>query len=154
MDPKLKLTAMQGALLPDVSVYRQLIGRLLYVTLSHPDITYVVHRLSQYLTQPREPHLKAAHHLLRYLKTKTKQGLFFSSSSPSDPLASLQLKAFSDANWGSCPNSRKSNTCFYAFLGDSLISWKAKKQSTISRSSAKVEYRAMASTSTELFWVR
>ena len=147
MDPKVRLNASDGDLLTDISQYRRLIGRLLYLNLSRPDITFAVHKLSQFLAQPRLPHLQAAHHLLRYLKSNPGQGLFFSSSS------SLQLKAFSDADWGSCVDTRRSITGFCIFLGDSLISWKAKKQTTVSSSSAEAEYRALASTASEVIWV-
>ena len=92
MDPKLRLTTTDGELLFDISSYRRLIGRLLYLTLSRPDISFVVHQLGQYVAQPRLPHLHATHHLLSYLKQSPGQGLFFSSSS------SLQLKGFSDAD--------------------------------------------------------
>ncbi|TXG65219.1 hypothetical protein EZV62_006494 [Acer yangbiense] len=80
MNPNVHLSALDGALLPDPSVYKRLIGRLIYLTLSRPDITFAVHKLSQFLSQPRDPHLQAAHHLLRYLKNKPSQGLFFSSN--------------------------------------------------------------------------
>ncbi|XP_052202137.1 retrovirus-related Pol polyprotein from transposon RE1 isoform X2 [Diospyros lotus] len=144
MLPNTRLCSFEGDLLPDPSVYRRLIGRLLYLTVSRPDITFTIHKLSQFISQPRQPHLDAAHHLLRYLKTAPGQGLFFSANS------SLQLRAFSDADWGSCLDSRQSTTGFCIFLGDSMISWKAKKQSIVSRSSAEAEYRALASTASEL----
>ena len=69
MDPKVPLSADEGDLLTDISQYRHLIGCLLYLTLSRPDITFVVHKLSQFLAKPRMPHLKAIRHLLRYLKS-------------------------------------------------------------------------------------
>lgn len=116
MDPNLKLNNHEGELLPDASHFRRLIGRLLYLTLSRPDISFAVHKLSQFLSKPRSPHLHATHHLLRYLKSNLGQGLFFSASS------SLQIKAFTDADWASCPGSKKSVIGFYIFLGDSLIS--------------------------------
>ena len=80
MDPKVQLTATNSDLLPDFSQYRRLIGRLLYLILSRPDISFVVHKLSQFIAQPRTTHLQAVHHLLRYLKGKPRKGLFFSSS--------------------------------------------------------------------------
>lgn len=116
MDSNHHLTATDGDPLPDPYQYRRLVGRLLYLTISRPDITYAVHKLSQFVAQPRTSHLNAAHHLLRYLKNKPGQGLLFSSSS------SLQLKAFSDADWAACPDSRKSTTGFCIFLGDALVS--------------------------------
>ena len=91
MDPKVRLPAHEGELLSDPSQYKRLIGRLIYLTLSRPDITFTIHKLSKFLSQPRQPHLQAAHYLLRYLKNKLGQGLLFSSSS-------LQLKAFFDAD--------------------------------------------------------
>ena len=115
MDPKVRLNASDGDLLSNPSSYKCLIGRLLYLTLSRLDITFIVHQLSQFYAKPRLPHLHAAHHLLRYLKTRPGQGLFFSIAS------SLQLKAFIDADWGSCVDSIWSITGFCVFLGDSLI---------------------------------
>jgi len=109
MIPNVKLTAADGDLLDDASAYRRLIGRLLYVTISRPDITYAVHKLSQYVSQPRKPHLDVVHHLLRYIKSSPGQGLVFSNS------FSLQLKAFSDADWGSCLDTRCSVTGFFYF---------------------------------------
>ncbi|KAL5821164.1 hypothetical protein ACOSQ3_023046 [Xanthoceras sorbifolium] len=130
MDSKIQIFAHYDDILSDVTNYHRLVGRLFYLTLSRPDITYVVHRLTQYLSQPRLPHLKAVHHLLRYLKNNPGQGLLFSSKSSlqlraySDANASspVHLKAFSDANWGSCVDSRRSVTGFYIFIGDSLVS--------------------------------
>ncbi|KAL5569566.1 hypothetical protein UlMin_026141 [Ulmus minor] len=161
MDPKASLSADAGDLLADISQYRRLIGRILYLTLSRPDITFAVHKLSQFLAKPRVPHLKVVHHLLRYLKSPPSQGIFFPVSSSYQIRAysnaapsSLHLKAFSDSDWTSCLDSRKSVTGFCIFIGDSLVSWKSKKQTTVSRSSAEAEYRAMAATASELAWLR
>jgi len=82
---------------------------------------FVVHKLGQHVSQPKKPHLEAVYHLLQYLKGVPGQRLLFSKTS------SLQNCAFSDVNWGSYLDSRRSITGSCVFIGDSLVSWKAKK---------------------------
>ena len=91
--------------------------------------------------------MKAATRILQYIKGTPGQGVFFPTNSD------LHLKAYCDADWAECPDTRKSLIGYCVFLGDALASWRSKKQSIVSRSSAEAEYRAMATTTCELTWI-
>jgi len=148
MDPNLHLTKEMGTLLPNATSYRELVGRLLYLCITRPDITFAVHTLSQFLSAPTDIHMQAAHKVLRYLKGNPGQGLMYSASSE------LCLNGFSDADWGTCKDSRRSVTGFCIYLGTSLITWKSKKQSVVSRSSTESEYRSLAQATCEIIWLQ
>ena len=144
MDQLAKFRSSMGEDVPDPYLYRRVIGKLLYLTLTRPDICYSVHKLSQFMSSPKIPHLQAAYKVLKYLKKTLGQGLFLSAS------FELRLKAYYDANWAACPDTKGSVSRFCVFLGDSLISWKCKKQQVVSRSSTELEYRAMATVTSEV----
>jgi len=146
MDYSLTLSMVVGSSIPDASIYRRLLGRLVYLTNSRPDISFVVSKLSQFLSQSSSIHLQVVLRVLWYIKGNPTQGLFFPTQS------SLHLTSFFDSNWGACPDTRRSVTGFCFFLGFALVSWKSKKQTTISRSSFEVEYRALAQASCEAQW--
>uniref|UniRef100_A0A2N9EV34 Uncharacterized protein n=1 Tax=Fagus sylvatica TaxID=28930 RepID=A0A2N9EV34_FAGSY len=143
-----RLNTHDGEPLPDATLYRQLVGSLVYLTVTRPDISYAVHIVSQFMAAPRSLHYAALLRILRYLKGTLFHGLHFSSQS------SLTLQAYSDADWAGDPTDRRSTTRYCFLLGDSLISWRSKKQSVVTRSSTKAEYRALSDTIAELFWLR
>ncbi|KAG7594381.1 Retrotransposon Copia-like N-terminal [Arabidopsis thaliana x Arabidopsis arenosa] len=147
MELNLKLSQDTGDLLSDPSYYRKLIGKLVYLTVTRPDICFAVNKLSQYMSNPRAPHLATAHRILRHLKNDPGQGVFYPVTS------SLTLRAYADADWSNCPESSRSISGYCVFLGDSLISWKSKKQDVVSRSSDEAEYRSMANATCELIWI-
>ncbi|XP_047148460.1 uncharacterized mitochondrial protein AtMg00810-like [Vigna umbellata] len=133
--------------LDDPGPYRRLIGKLLYLTNTRPDLCFSINLLSQFMKSPTNHHYRAVQHVLRYIKSKPSEGLFFGADSQT------HIKAFSDSDWATCPTTRRSTTGFCVFLGSSLISWKSKKQSTVSRSSTEAEYRALAATVCEIQWL-
>lgn len=100
MDPSVVLNEKEGDDMDDPSQYRRLVGRLLYLTITRPDITFVVHCLSQFMANPKDTHMKAARHLLCYLKQHLGQGVFFSAKS------NYRLQAYSDSDWARCVDSR------------------------------------------------
>ncbi|XP_024011196.1 uncharacterized protein LOC112086478 [Eutrema salsugineum] len=148
MDSNLHLTKDLGTPLHTPLAYRALVGRLLYLTITRPDITFAVHQLSQFLSAPTDIHLQAAHKVLRYIKNNPGQGLMYSANTE------LCLNAFADADWATCKDTRRSVTGFCVYLGTSLISWKSKKQSVVSRSSTEAEYRSLALATCELIWLQ
>lgn len=147
MDPNTKLTPEIGTPLDDATPYQRLLGKLIYLTITRPDIAFPVHLLSQYMHSPTSTHMQAAKRLLRYLLHSPSQGILLASTS------AAHLQAYCDSDWASCPTTRRSTTGYCVLLGNSPISWKAKKQAVVSRSSAEAEYRAMALTACEITWL-
>ena len=110
------LTPSGGKPLSNPSLYRRLVGNLVYLTVTRPDISYAVHQVSQYLFAPRSTHYAVVLRILRYLKGTLFHDLFYSAQSP------LVLYAFSDADWVRDLTDRKSTTGYCFLLGSSLIS--------------------------------
>lgn len=147
MVANLKLSKTEGDLLDAPERYRRLVGHLMYLTITRPDITFAVNKLCQYSSAPRLPHLHAVYRVLEFIKGTVGRGLFYSAEDD------LTLKGFADADWASCQDSRRSTNGFTMFIGSSLISWRSKKQPTVSRSSAEAEYIALALATCEMMWL-
>ncbi|XP_051127606.1 uncharacterized mitochondrial protein AtMg00810-like [Andrographis paniculata] len=132
----------------DQKLYRSIIGSLLYLTASRPDITFCVGVCARFQSAPKESHLKAAKRILRYINGTSELGLWYSKRS------SLDLIGFTDSDWAGCCDDRKSTTggCFY--IGENLISWSSKKQSSIALSTAEAEYVAAGSCCAQLLWIK
>lgn len=148
MEQNHRLALATGKELEDGEKYRRLIGRLVYLAITRPDLAYSVHILSQFMQSPREEHWEAALRVVRYLKKCPSQGILLSSDS------ALQLEGWCDSDWASCPLTRRSLTGWFVLLGTTPVSWKTKKQHTVSRSSAEAKYRSMAALTCELKWLK
>lgn len=152
VDPPLEVNVKfqrdDGDLLPNPTLYWQLVGSLNYFTITRPDISFAVQEVSQFMQSPRHLHLVAVRRIIRYLLGSSSRGLFYPAGS------SIRIVAFSDTDWAGCPDTRCSITGWYMFLGDSLISWKSVKQDRVSKSSTESEYRAMSAACSEAVWLR
>ncbi|GJZ14279.1 ribonuclease H-like domain-containing protein [Tanacetum coccineum] len=130
------------------TLYRSLAGALQYLTFTRPDLSYAVQQVCLYMHDPREPHLLALKRILRYVRGTLDHGLQLYASSMT------QLVAYTDADWAGCPVTRRSTSGYCVFLRDNLLSWSAKRQVTLSRSSVEVEYRGVANVVAETAWIR
>lgn len=152
VDTPLELNARysptDGTLLTDPTLYRTLVGSLIYLTITRLDITYAIHVVSQFVASLITIHWAAVLRILRYLRGT----IYHSLVMPSD--SSLKFCAYADANWAGDSNDRKFTTGFCIFLGGSLILGRSKKQPIVSQSSTEVEYSAIATTTNEIIWLR
>ncbi|XP_066375187.1 uncharacterized mitochondrial protein AtMg00810-like [Miscanthus floridulus] len=145
---KLSTTTRTPLSTADASDYRSLVGALQYLTMTRPDLQYAVQQAYLHMHAPTMAHQGLVKRILRYIRGTTELGLHLRRSSQSD------LVAYSDADWAGCPDTRRSTSGYCVFMGDSLISWSSKRQTTVSRSSAEAEYRGVANAVAECTWIR
>ncbi|GJT15455.1 putative ribonuclease H-like domain-containing protein [Tanacetum coccineum] len=148
METKLPLTKDEEAFDVDVHLYRSMIGSLMYLTASRPDIMYAVCVCSRFQVTPKTSHLNAVKRIFKYLKGKPNLGLWYPRESP------LDLEAFSDSDYGGSNLDRKSTTGGCQFLGQRLISWQCKKQTIVATSTTEAEYVAAANCCGQVLWVQ
>ncbi|XP_021971100.1 uncharacterized mitochondrial protein AtMg00810-like [Helianthus annuus] len=133
-----------GESFSDVTHYRSIVGALQYLTITRPDISYAVNQVSQFLHSSTVDHYQEVKRILRYLKGTLAYGLHYTRPTHT------ALLGYSDADWTRCLETRRSTYGYSIFLGGNLISWSAKKQPTVAKSSCESEYRAMANTAAEI----
>ncbi|GJW93299.1 retrovirus-related pol polyprotein from transposon RE2 [Tanacetum coccineum] len=146
--PKLKLRSEDGRLLHNPEKYRRVVGKLNYLTITHPDIAFPVSVVSQFLTAPRTSHWDVVTQILGYLKGTPGLGILYANH------GHHIAEGFTYSDYAGCPNTSRSTTGYCVFVGGNLVSWKSKKQNVMSISSLEAEYRAMAQTTCELVWLR
>ena len=148
VDTKSKLSTSSGSPYKDPTQYRRLAGALQYLTFTRPDISYVVQQVCLHMHDLKDEHMNSLKRILRYLQGTLDHGLHLYKSSV------YGLISYTDADWGGCPDTRRSTSGYCIFLGDNLISWSSKRQPTLSRSSAEAEYREVANVVSESCWIR
>ncbi|KAD6796073.1 hypothetical protein E3N88_06969 [Mikania micrantha] len=141
------LNPLDGTTLPSPTEYRALVGSLQYLSLTRPDISFTVNKLSQFMHALTSLHFQALKRLLRYLQGTQHYGLLLRRDSP------LILHTFTDADWAGDKQTYRSTTGYIVYLGSNPIAWSSKRQSTLAHSSTEAEFRAVASTTTEVQWL-
>ena len=140
VDLKQKLSDKEGSPVKDPTQYRSLAGALQYLTFTR--------QICLFMHDPREPHLAALRRIVRYLQGIKQHGLQLLKHQK------MNMTAYSDADWGGCPDTRRSTSGFCIYLGDNLVSWSSKRQETVSRSSSEAEYKGVANAVAETCWIR
>jgi Reverse transcriptase (RNA-dependent DNA polymerase) len=147
IDPNHKLSEEIGDQV-EKGQYQRLVGKLIYLTHTRPNISYAVRMVSRYMHDPRVSHQETVYRILRYLKGCSGKMVFFGKK------RHMRVEVYTDADWVGCLDDRKSTSGYCAFVGGNLVSWRSKKQNVVARSTAEAEYRAMAHGVSEGLWLR
>ncbi|KAG7585690.1 Reverse transcriptase RNA-dependent DNA polymerase [Arabidopsis thaliana x Arabidopsis arenosa] len=132
----------------DVTKYRRLVGKLIYLTITRPDICFAVNVVSQHMQAPTLHHWNMVTRILKYLKGAPGQGIWMGCNK------NTELVGYCDADYAGDTKDRRSTTGYCTFIGGNLVTWRSKKQKVVSLSSAEAEYRAMRKLTTELMWLK
>ncbi|RVW33894.1 Retrovirus-related Pol polyprotein from transposon RE1 [Vitis vinifera] len=148
MDSQKKLGIEKESTPVDRGRYQRLVGRLIYLSHTRPDIGFAVSAVSQFMHSPTEEHMETVYRILRYLKMTPGKGLFFRKTENRD------TEVYSDADWAGNIIDRRSTSGYCSFVWGNLVTWRSKKQSVVARSSAEAEYRALAQGIYEGIWIK
>jgi hypothetical protein len=142
-----RLTSASGQPV-DREKYQRLVGRLIYLSHTRPDIAFAVSVVSQFMHDPKTHHMEAVNRIIRYLKGCPGRGLLYKSN------GSLQVECYTDADWAGSLDDRRSTSGYCTFVGGNLVTWRSKKQNVVARSTAEAEFRAMAHGICEVLWLK
>ena len=147
LEARPKFWDTDSPMMADANRYRCLLGKLIYLTVTRPDITYAVSVLSRFMHEPRMVHWEGALRVLAYIKRSPGKGLIYRRHDP------LRIEAYSNAGYVGDKGDKKSTTGYCTYVGGNLVTWRSRKQKVISCSSAEAEYRAMAATTRKMVWL-
>ena len=147
MEKDLKLSAKSNSPPIDDTTYRQLVGSLIYLSTTRPNISFAVAYISRFMTAPKADQWMEAKRVLRYVKGTSDYGLLHSQSS------NPQLSGFTDSNWVGSVADKKSTSGYVFSLGSDVVTW-TNKQKAFSLSSTEAEYRGIVKASCEVLWLR
>ncbi|KAI3759441.1 hypothetical protein L6452_07265 [Arctium lappa] len=141
-----KLYMKEKAELAEKERYRRMVGKLIYLSHTRPDIAYAVGVVSQFMHQPQKAHMEAVLRIIRYLKGTAGHGVLFRSN------GHLETQLYTDADWAGDKGNRRSTAGYFTLVGGNLVTWRSKKQKVVALSSAEAEFRGIARGLTEVLW--
>lgn len=147
MEVNAKLSMEDSSVLVDIKKYRKLVGSLIFLCNTRPDICFAVGVISRFSNQPREAHWAAGMRILKYIKGTLDHGIFYNPGL-------CNLHGYCDSDWAGDGDSRKSVSGYCFSLGSGIVSWISKKQPTVALSSTEAEYKAACFAACEAVWLR
>ncbi|KAJ8750403.1 hypothetical protein K2173_014318 [Erythroxylum novogranatense] len=138
----------EDAKLADRECYQRLVGKLIYLSHTRPDIAYAVGIVSQFMHKPQVQHMEATMRIVRYLKGSPGKGIVFQKH------RHLEVTSYTDADWAGNPVDRRSTSGYFTLVGGNLVTWKSKKKKVVVLSSAKAEFRGIAKGLAEILWIK
>ena len=148
MDPVKKIGEQKESTPVDTKTYQRPIGKLIYLSHTRSDITFVVSVVSQYMHAPCEGHMESMYRILKYLKGSTGKGLYFRKNE------TRSIEGFTDADWADSIDDRRSTSGYCTFVWGNLETWRSKKQMMVARNNAEAEFHAIAHGMCELLWLK
>ncbi|RVW58710.1 Retrovirus-related Pol polyprotein from transposon RE1 [Vitis vinifera] len=149
LEEGLKLCVESNQVSTDKGRYQRLVGRLMYLAHTRPDLAYALSVASQYMHNPGEQHMNAVMRILRYLKNALGKGILFAKN-----VDHQSIEVYTDADWAGAVDDRRSTSGYFTFVSGNLVTWKSKKQNVVARSSVEAEFRGMALGLCEALWLR
>ncbi|PNX83829.1 beta-galactosidase [Trifolium pratense] len=149
MEEGLKLHNITDQVSCDKGRYQRLVGKLMYLAHTRPDLAYALSIVSQFMHNPCEQHMNAVMHILRYLKSAPGKGILFTKNEKHE-----DIDVYTDADWAGALDDRRSTSGYFSFVGGNLVTWRSKKQNVVARSSAEAEFRGMALGLCEALWLK
>uniref|UniRef100_A0A803MVW8 Reverse transcriptase Ty1/copia-type domain-containing protein n=1 Tax=Chenopodium quinoa TaxID=63459 RepID=A0A803MVW8_CHEQI len=141
------LQIIEGEKPADKEQYQKMVGKLIYLSHTRPDIAYAVGVVSRFMHLPQVQHMTAVMRILRYLKGTHSIGIYFDKNAHPD------LIAYTDADWAGDRDGRKSTSGYFTLVGGNLVTWRSKKQKVVALSSAEAEFRGIAKGIAEILWI-
>ncbi|KAL0551706.1 hypothetical protein IC582_010795 [Cucumis melo] len=143
-----KLQQNDGAEMANAQRFRSLVGGLIYLTHTHPDISYSIGVISRFMRRPSRDHFGIAKRVMRYIAGTIEYGIWYSK------VSDFKLCGFTDSDWASSLDDRRSVSANVFTLGLGVITWSSKKQAIVALSSSEAEYAATTSATCQTIWLR